>query len=307
MALSPENGIRRVQVRRHSANPLITARSSPTLGDNINGPSVIRVPSWVENPLGRYYMYFAHHQGAFIRLAYANSVEGPWHIHDPGTLSLEDAGAFEGHVASPDVHVDTERRRIHMYFHGLAKDRAGQWTGHATSADGLHFTVSIEILGNFYFRVWKWGAAWYALAKNDNEGWGELYRSVNGSTAFESRGNFLKHMRHSAVLVRGDHLLIFYSRKGDAPERIVVATLDLRPDWREWQPSAPMEVLRPEAPYEGVHYPIKPSSYGAATRVNQLRDPGIFEEHGQVFLFYAIAGEMGIAMAELDLELKLQT
>jgi hypothetical protein len=42
-------------------NPLLTVKSSPSLGDNVNGPSVIRVPPWVKAPLGRYYMYFAHH------------------------------------------------------------------------------------------------------------------------------------------------------------------------------------------------------------------------------------------------------
>ncbi|NET62179.1 MAG: hypothetical protein F6K47_40550, partial [Symploca sp. SIO2E6] len=34
-------------------------------GSNINGPSLIRVPEWIENPLGRYYLYFAHHQGKY--------------------------------------------------------------------------------------------------------------------------------------------------------------------------------------------------------------------------------------------------
>ena len=30
---------------------------------NINGPSLIKVPHWMENPLGKYYLYFAHHKG----------------------------------------------------------------------------------------------------------------------------------------------------------------------------------------------------------------------------------------------------
>jgi hypothetical protein len=42
------------------------------MGDNINGPAAIRVPEWIENPLGNYYLYFAHHQGTYIRLAYAD-------------------------------------------------------------------------------------------------------------------------------------------------------------------------------------------------------------------------------------------
>ena len=39
------------------------------MGDNINGPSLIRVPNWVEGRLSRYYLYFADHKGAYIRLA----------------------------------------------------------------------------------------------------------------------------------------------------------------------------------------------------------------------------------------------
>ena len=60
------------------------------MGDNINGPSLIKVPDWIENPLGQYYLYFAHHQGTHIRLAYADRLEGPWTTHAPGTLQLED-------------------------------------------------------------------------------------------------------------------------------------------------------------------------------------------------------------------------
>jgi len=59
---------------------------------NINGPSLIRVPDWVENPLGNYYLYFSHHKGDFIRLAYADKVEGPWSIYEPGALGLNQSG-----------------------------------------------------------------------------------------------------------------------------------------------------------------------------------------------------------------------
>ena len=68
-------------------------------------------------------------------------------------------------------------------------------------------------------------------------------------------------------------------------------------DWRE---GAATEILRPERPWEGAEAPLEPSirstAYGA---VNQLRDPAIFEENGRLFLLYAVAGESGIAIAEL--------
>ena len=61
-----------------------------------------------------------------------------------------------------------------------------------------------------------------------------------------------------------------------------------------------MEVLRPERDWEGADVPAAPSIRSVAPgRVNQLRDPAIFEEDGRVYLLYAIAGESGIALAEL--------
>lgn len=302
MSYAPDDVVRLVETCRFPTNPLIDAGSSPTLGDNINGPSVIRTPDWLPDRLGAYYMYFAHHSGTHIRLAHADRPEGPWRVHDPGTLHLDSATAFHDHIASPDVHVDEATRTIRMYFHGPVRGRPGQWTGVAHSRDGRRFEAKPDVLGKFYFRVWSWQGRFYALAKNDNEGWGELYRSHDGVGGFESRGNFLKDVRHSAVLVRGDHLLIFYSRVGDAPERILVTSVDLRSDWRDWQPAEPVEVLRPELAYEGIEFLVAPSRHGSASRVCELRDPCIFEDaDGELFLFYSVAGEMGIAGARCRL------
>jgi hypothetical protein len=41
---------------------------------------------------------------------------------------------------------------------------------------------------------------------------------------------------------------------------------------------------------------VRSTAYG---HVNQLRDPAIFEEDGQIYLLYAVAGESGIAIAEI--------
>ncbi len=288
------------KVERFSTNPLITPASSPTLGDNINGPSVIRIPEWLPNPLGKYYMYFAHHAGTYIRLAYADELQGPWHIYEPGTLHLKDAPAFKGHIASPDVHVDNETQQIRMYFHGVAKERAGQWTGVSYSEDGIRFVAKPYLLGKFYFRVWQWQGHWYALAKNNNEGWGELYRAAHPDGPFELRGDFLQGMRHCAVLVEEHLLRIFYSRVGDAPERILMTLVDMRADWQEWKPLEAVEVLRPVMEYEGVGYVEAPSRHGTAVGVREVRDPCVMVDESQMALFYAGAGEAGICGSIVD-------
>ena len=79
---------------RLAQNPLITVDSSPSLGDNVNGPSVIRVPAWIPHPLGRYYAYFGHHKGQFIRLAYADAIAGPWKIYEPGVMPAKEDGVL---------------------------------------------------------------------------------------------------------------------------------------------------------------------------------------------------------------------
>ena len=104
--------------------------------------------------------------------------------------------------------------------------------------------------------------------------------------------------------MRDDILYVFYSRAGDCPEHIVCATIDLRPDWSEWKASAPFSILQPETDYEGVSLPLEPSQRGAIHEpARQLRDPGIYQEDGRFYLLYSVAGESGIALAELSFDL----
>jgi hypothetical protein len=78
VAAGESSGIR---VERLGGNPIIVPAMLPgTDGNNINGPSLIRVPAWIKNPLGRYYLYFAHHEGKYIRLAYADELAGAWTV-----------------------------------------------------------------------------------------------------------------------------------------------------------------------------------------------------------------------------------
>jgi hypothetical protein len=130
---------------------------------------------------------------------------------------------------------------------------------------------------------------------------GQFYRSNDGMHGFEPGPNlFNPNMRHSAVMKRGGELRVFWTQVGEAPERILLSRIDLTGDWYGWKASPPTEILRPERSWEGADAALVPSMRSTAYgQVNQLRDPAIFEENGRVYLLYAIAGESGIAIAEI--------
>jgi hypothetical protein len=93
---------------------------------------------------------------------------------------------------------------------------------------------------------------------------------------------------------------VFWTRVGDAPEHILRSTIELTGAWDTWQPSPPESVLTPVESWEGADLPAAASERGQVTsRVNQLRDPAIHTEGDRVWLLYAIAGESGIAIAEV--------
>ena len=319
-------------VQRLLDRPIIGPDLHPSLGLNIQGPSLIRVPDWVDTPLGRYYLYFADHKGKYIRLAYADDLLGPWRVHVPGSLHLADShflveppeltpeqwavvearAAARGsnishdlrmevtatHIASPDVHVDHARRQIRMYYHGLA-GVGEQVTRVALSNDGLQFVAHPEILSRPYLRAFEWEGADYGLAMP-----GQIYRSADGLTDFRPGPLlFNPDMRHAAVCIRDGVLSVFWTQVREAPERILLSTIDLTPDWSQWRESAPLELLRPEREWEGANAPLEPSVRSTAYgRVNQLRDPAVFVEEERTFLLYAVAGESGIAIAEVHFD-----
>ncbi len=320
-----------MHVTRLGDGPIVHPGLDPSIGTNIQGPSLIHAPPWVEEPLGRYYLYFADHKGSYIRLAHADHVEGPWRVHRPGSLQLADScflsepppatdeelaflrGIYEAtlgasyavdelladattpHIASPDAHLDHEHRRVVMYFHGL--DALGiQLTRAATSADGIHFTARPEVLGGPYLRVFRHDGRFHGLTMP-----GVLCRSRTGLGDFETGPTlFEPAMRHSALWPRDGVLEVFWTRVGDAPEAILWSTVELGPDWMQWQDGPARTLLEPEEPWEGALETVQPSRRGAAHGpVNQLRDPAVFHDEGRTYLLYAAAGESAIGLAEL--------
>jgi len=341
----PNSGEKAPTIVRFKENPIIRPEMLPGQdGANICGPSLIRAPAWLKNPLGKYYLYFADHKGRYIRLAYADRVEGPWRIHEPGSLHLDQmvavarsaAGAKAseikgGHIASPDVHVDEDRKEIRMYFHfQIAPNSSwGHRSGVALSKDGIQFEpVGTKPIGEPYFRVFRWHGYYYAINRS-----AAVARSRDGLTDFEvgntsfaravgnktlTRGPELpaaprkkgdgedsgEGIRHTAIKIDGNIMTVFYSRVGDLPETLMCSKVVLTDDWKSWRLSPPMPVLAPTMDYEGAAVaPKMPSN--AEMRVmprpmfRELRDPCIYREDGATYLLYAAAGERAIAGAVL--------
>lgn len=309
-----------MRARRLPGNPILRPGMGARIGSNLNGPSLIRVPDWVEGALGRYYLYFADHRGDHIRLAWADMPEGPWTVYGPGALELADsgfptrredlrprseagrrlveAGLLVPHVASPEVCIDEERRELRMYFHGLLPDLSQQ-TRVAISRDGLAFGVRSELLTPSYLRVLRHDDRWYGMAMP-----GTLYRSADGLSGFERGPQLLgDDTRHVALLRSGREMRVLFSRVGDAPERILASRVRMEGDWLRWRAGQPEELLAPEESWEGAHLPLAPSVRGFAPGpVRQLRDPAVHREGDRTWLLYSVAGESGIAIAELELE-----
>lgn len=347
--------------------PIISAASFTAVGAStlesasINGPSVIRIPDWVPvheraAPDALYYLYFAHHKGRYIRMAWAQNPRGPWHLYNTGgtapdgrrgvldigddrQLDLGDGMVIQRHVASPDVQIDNENRRLLMYFHGPVKPghglRAVQRTLVATSRWGLDFSQDIKaaILGPSYFHVFQHDNETYALSRHS------LFTPRNSEAPFvvppqveasanlwiqketrifvttpgvaphssESQQNGRRdkpalQVRHLGLYPLPGRLHVFFTVRGHAPERILMTTVNT--DAEGWQDltstQPPTEILRPELAWEGGEAPLTPSLKGMADGLqNQLRDPYIFEDGGDIYLFYAGGGEQAIGLAQL--------
>lgn len=260
---------------------------------NINGPSVLAAPSWLPGRLANYYLYFSQHRGDSIWLAVADRMEGPWRVVPSPVLTLN-ATRYKDHIASPDVVVDQDRLEVRMYFHGGdGTDLKDQRECLAVSRDGALFTVVCHDLGSAYWRVFRHAELWYALVMP-----GDLLRSRDGIRNFEPAGSILPSTaRHSAIVVSGGRLCVFYSELGTCPEAIAMRLVEFG-DGASFHVGEAQVVLRPETDYEGGRLPARSAEPGEALEpARELRDPAAHLESGQLFLFYAAGGERCIALA----------
>jgi hypothetical protein len=263
--------------------PIIQPHMDRRMGDNINGPALIRMPDWAEARLGRYHLYFSDHKGSYIRLAYADALTGPWRMHEPGVLDVAQSlfeptdppqpaaqdrpawaakmkgGYLYAHIASPDIHIDHGRRIFRMYYHGLLWN-GDQQTRLAVSADGLAFEPLEPLLGPPYFRAFEFGGHVYTITWGGAlwraSAWEGPFSAGPQLLPFDAKGGIGEGFRHGEVHRTGDLLHLFFTRMGDRPERVLHCTVDLRGDWTGWEAPAPVTLLEPELPWEGADLPL---------------------------------------------------
>ena len=162
------------------ANARFNKSSLPAGSSNINGPTVIRVPDWIPvaqrvHPKAKYYLYFGHHIGHDIRMAWSDSLTGNWSLFNSGN-GPDRAWGSQGnntgaqtprsgvlsivggqlaakvgskviatnHISSPEVLVDHKNKRIALYFHATSQFMpgiSGQQSFVSTSKYGLNFNA----------------------------------------------------------------------------------------------------------------------------------------------------------------------
>lgn len=346
--------------------------------DNINGASLIRIPDWLTkdqraDPSAQYYLYFSHHQGNYIRMAWSSSVLGPYTLFNAGNqedpsfpgkgvldLGPEDkmewvnGAKMQGHVASPHVLLDSINQQFILFIHAPSNGKGSsnfstesQKTFIGVSHDGLNFNGSIseeeliggvgrgpsgfgmvnQILANAYLKTFEYqdelygftnhGVIWKSPSKDKpwntanspiQDAWEEgkssenpVFLNLKVIKTVDSTRKEVSTPRHFTTRMRNDgHTLeVWYTSRGDAPERIFRTTMDLRGNWMEWKTTLPHEeMLRPELDWEGVNLPVQASKNGAENQVNQLRDPELFQDvDGKWYLLYSGGGEDAIGIA----------
>jgi hypothetical protein len=291
---------------------------------NINGPSIMRVPDWVINPLGAYYLYFAHHKGTSIRLAYADYITGPWCMHPEPVLHLKNSlfvtndldptsrkhwvngpEYLYAHIASPDVHIDPSKKQIMMFFHGLLSD-GDQQTRLATSSNGLTFAATAPLLGPSYLRAFQWYDRWYSTHL-----WGEMgvfdtfskppEIMPHTSIPNEITGAPHSKIRHGQMCILQNHAYFVFSRIGDYPEQILLCRIAPALDHAQWRFGPVMTLLSPTHHWEGFGGTVMKSEEGSSKHLGpELRDPCLFYDSGSLWLLYSGGGERGIGLAKIN-------
>jgi hypothetical protein len=265
-------------------------------GNNINGPTLVKVPNFCLNKLGNYYLYFAHHRGKYIRMAYSDNICGPYTIYENGVLSLKNTPGND-HIASPEIII--KDNKFILYYHTIYNiGYNSQSTFVAESYDGLLFVSTNRNISHPYFRYFEYQSNSYGIAMKGHS-CQHIYNFINNK--FIDNCDILQKTRHCHVKLINNKLFIFYSVVGDCPEHICFSEL-CKNDNGTFYTLEQKSLVYPELEYEHNNLPPIKSKYGASfEKINQLRDPYVYVEEDNVYILYSICGEQGIAIAKLHI------
>lgn len=115
-------------------------------------PSVVRTGPDLAEPLGRYYMYYAPHNGpGGICLAYADRLEGPWKEYDANPIIGKDWPPHHkvSHVSGPEAIWNEEEHKLFLYYHG-----ENDVTHLASSVNGVDFRYEgVAVTARMFDRI----------------------------------------------------------------------------------------------------------------------------------------------------------
>jgi len=305
---------------------------------NINGPSLIKVPDWIDGRLGNYYLYFAHHKGKFIRMAYADNLTGPYTLYEPDIMHVDDSTMSVREEPSSSwsdlrKYTSWSEARAIMQVGRDAKEAYEEriqaklsskpsTTPHIASPEIVIDEKSKSI--KMYFHGVVEGNIQMTKVAQSKDGLdfqpNEEILGLPYMRTFTHRGKFYgisnftprrkwlydTKVRHCGLYKSKDVLYIFYSRVGDQPERILCSVMDISSDWNNWKASKPIEVIQPTSTWEGALEPLIPSVRGEAeVMVHQLRDPYIYTEGYSTYLLYTGGGEQNIGIKKININKSL--
>jgi hypothetical protein len=168
----------------------------------------------------------------------------------------------------------------------------------------------------FYLTVpVQYDGYYYALAKIQENGIGALAitRGKSLKSASEKGPILARGVRHCDVHAVDSILHVFFTMIGDAPERILLGTIDMSSNWIEWLLLPGPVLLSPEHGYEHGNAATVASQIGTAgcTAKNELRDPHFLPDKESPsdsltgLLFCTVQGERAFAMARFSLNTTL--
>lgn len=166
--------------------------ASDSASNTIYWPWIINVGKLIDNPLGKYYLYYSTDHGqndGYISMAYSNDVLGPY--TDNGQVYKN--GTFE--TETPSVMWDEHHNQFIMYFHcSGSHEGEAQTSYYITSKDGIIWDSTTQrklfdldatkLFGNLhngYFHPFRAGDSWFGYSlMGGNNGGGAVSYSEDG-------------------------------------------------------------------------------------------------------------------------------